>query len=119
MRQRRVSARQAHPVPQARAKPRGPFPPELYYSQPVVTDYEPDEEQFADGATAQNNYRPETLMRCRLCLCEVYESETSRHVCPDTNEAPDMTTDGVVLRDNIVVVLNPPPEPTEKEEKEE
>lgn len=82
MRQYRVQVRQAHPVPTKVERPRGPFPAELYASAGIVTDYVPEEDHSGPGATAQNNFHPEPLMRCINCSMQVFESQTARHVCP-------------------------------------
>lgn len=79
-----MATRQGHPVPTQVTAARGPFPAELYAHTPVITDYEPAVEEFPPGATAQNNFRPERLLTCRLCLAEVFESETADHVCEES-----------------------------------
>lgn len=84
MRQYRVATRQGHPVPSQVSPARGPFPPELYRHTEIVYDYEPAVPEFPPGATAQNNFQPERLLTCRLCLAEVYESQTPNHVCEET-----------------------------------
>ena len=53
----------------------------------IITEYE--SEQAADGAnfplgaTAQNNFRPEKMYRCRHCDARVAEHELEEHECDD------------------------------------
>lgn len=88
MREYRVQARQAHPVPDQVTAPRGPFPPELYAHQEIVTDYIPEGDDYLPGATAQNDYQPPRILTCRVCLAEVPEPETPFHTCPEEEETP-------------------------------
>ena len=86
---------QGHPVPTTGGGLKGPFPPELYTSMPVIEDYEQISgnggEEIPIGGTAQNNYRPHTpkpavaprLFRCKLCDDIVSEFELETHVCPE------------------------------------
>lgn len=107
-------APQAHAVPKTAARPRGPFPPELYLSAPVITDYIPEEDHSLPGATAQNGFKPERLLRCRICSTDVYESETGAHRCPE--EGPDMTTSKMRITDDISLTLNPTKTTTEEKD---
>jgi hypothetical protein len=81
----RVNAIQAHPVPDRVHAPRGPFPQELFREPEIVTEYvsESDEtgNNFELGATAQNNFKPEKILRCRSCHEKVLYSQTSSHSC--------------------------------------
>lgn len=91
----RIQTFQGHPVPTTGGGLKGPFPPELYTSMPVIEDYEQISgnggEEIPIGGTAQNNYRPHTpkpavaprLFRCRLCDDIVSEFELETHVCPE------------------------------------
>jgi hypothetical protein len=53
----------------------------------IVTEYDSEEDEgganFPLGATAQNNYRPEKVYRCRHCNSRVIESELDLHVCEE------------------------------------
>jgi hypothetical protein len=81
----RIQAKQAHPVPKTGMGARGPFPPELYTSMPVIEDYT---QQSGNGGpeipvegTAQNNFRAYKWFRCKVCNGFVHEPELSSHVC--------------------------------------
>ena len=84
----RVQTRQPHPVPDKKTAPRGPFPPELFFTTPICSDYEPQEDRYLPGATAQNDFKPDRLFRCRDCLMDVYESETPYHECLPPSPEP-------------------------------
>lgn len=85
MRIQRIPTKQGHKVPDTAHSPRGPFPAELYSSQPVVTDYVPVESGGPDlplGATAQNNFKPNVRwFRCNDCDELVSEHELETHTC--------------------------------------
>lgn len=78
---------QGHPVPDRPHAPRGPFPPELYATHGVETDYEPQsdsgEPDLPPGATAQNGYREVRFYRCRTCLGVVREHDLDMHECSE------------------------------------
>ena len=75
----RKQALQVHPVPDKVLDPRGPFPEDLF-SEPEII-FNNKEEEFAPGATAQNNFDPPKYLRCAYCHTRVLETETSNHKC--------------------------------------
>lgn len=85
----RVPTKQGHYVPARAHAPNGPFPAELYSSQPVVTDYIPIESggpELPEGATAQNNYKPpkpKRWFRCSDCDELLPESALDAHECDE------------------------------------
>lgn len=84
MRIERIVTRQGHPVPETAHHPKGPFPPELFQSPEVVTDYVPQPDGGADvpvGGTAQNNFAPIRWFRCKLCAEQLREAEVMGHDC--------------------------------------
>ena len=85
MRVQRVATKQGHPVPTKATYAQGPFPPELFRSSPVVTDYVPQAdgggEELPEEGTAQNNYRPYKWYRCRQCMEAVREDHLEAHTC--------------------------------------
>lgn len=85
MRIERIATKQGHAVPSAAHAPRGPFPPELFYAAPIVSDYEPQNDsgqpELPLGATAQNNYRGTRLFECSDCGATLTEQETYAHDC--------------------------------------
>lgn len=87
MRIQRIPSRQAHPVPETAARPRGPFPRELYESREIVTDYAPQSDGGGDPVpeegTAQNGYRAWRWFRCRQCLDAVREDWLDDHECEE------------------------------------
>jgi len=86
----RRQAIQVHPVPEKVMDPQGPFPRELFREERIVTEYASQyDEDGSDsplGATVQNNYKPERILRCSRCFAKVLESETKEHAC---DEGPD------------------------------
>ena len=74
---KRVFARQGRAVPKGYQSPRGPFPPELYASSPVVYDYD----DYGDSLhEALDNLR---MFRCKYCTEVLYEDELNSHDCED------------------------------------
>jgi|FreactcultureFD7_1027221.scaffolds.fasta_scaffold02346_2 hypothetical protein len=82
----RIITKQGHPVPSSSHAPRGPFPPELYAQEPVVTDYVPFDDEHPRGATAQNNFTSPKLFRCKECHVIVLEHEVPDHWCEEEGE---------------------------------
>lgn len=92
----RIATKQGHPVPDKAGPTRGPFPAELFRSSPVITNYESKTgnggPEIPDEGTAQNNYRPHRLFKCKLCADLVKEPDLKNHVClskEGTNEYGD------------------------------
>lgn len=82
MRVVRRPAYQAHAVPSTAMSPRGPFPPEVMASNPIVYGDEVDpDNDLPHGATAQNNYRGIQLLRCTSCGAVVPSDEADFHEC--------------------------------------
>lgn len=52
--------------------------PESFYAQEAMAE---DGSEFAEGATAQNNYRHPRVMVCTHCEARVLETKTGDHVC--------------------------------------
>jgi uncharacterized metal-binding protein YceD (DUF177 family) len=75
----RKQAVQTHPVPKKVTAPQGPFPSEMFAEPEIVSVSETQE--FEPGATVQNNFKPEKMLRCARCLARVKESETEEHIC--------------------------------------
>lgn len=84
-----VKAIQPHPVPSTVTEPKGPFPPELFYEERSVKDYEPafseDGANFPKGATAQNNFSEVRMLVCGSCLEKVLSTQTEEHSCGETS----------------------------------
>lgn len=79
----RRPAVQGHEIPQTAHQPKGPFPAELFHSNPIES-VEPDD---ADPwANAQNDYTSPTWLRCRACGDVMTESEADTHECGDGKE---------------------------------
>lgn len=87
MRIERIITKQGHPVPDTAHAPRGPFPPELFETMPVVTDYVPQPDsgdtEIPIGATAQNNFQAIKWFRCKLCTLTMNEHEVNDHDCEE------------------------------------
>ena len=87
MRIERIATRQGHPVPETAHAPKGPFPPELFQNEPVVTDYIPQPDggdiDIPIGGTAQNNFKPIKWFRCKICSTIISEHEVSEHPCKE------------------------------------
>jgi hypothetical protein len=86
MRIERIVTKQGHPVPETAHQPKGPFPPELFETAPVVTDYLPQPDRGVDvpiGGTAQNNFSAMRWFRCRVCETVLREPEVNDHNCED------------------------------------
>jgi hypothetical protein len=84
MRIERIVTKQGHPVPETAHQPKGPFPPELFESQGVVSDYVPQPDGGVEvpfGATAQNNFQPSRWFRCKICAEHLREAEVTDHDC--------------------------------------
>jgi hypothetical protein len=85
MRIERIITKQGHPVPKQATSPKGPFPPELFRSAPVVSDYIPQPDSgdidIPIGATAQNNFQPIQWYSCNVCNATINERELERHGC--------------------------------------
>jgi hypothetical protein len=89
----RIQTKQGHPVPRTALPPRGPFPSELYTSQPVVETYvgisgNGSPEVPAEG-TAQNNFTPYKWYRCKLCSELVRQDALADHICNEEEEEID------------------------------
>jgi hypothetical protein len=80
-----VQAIQAHPVPTHVHEPYGPFPSELFEDPEIVYEYQSEDDDGTTslplGATAQNNYKPEKVYRCRHCHARVAETDFEIHTC--------------------------------------
>jgi hypothetical protein len=84
MRIERIITRQGHPVPETAHQPKGPFPPELFESEGVVSDYVPQPDGGVEvpfGATAQNNFQASRWFRCKICAEHLREAEVMDHDC--------------------------------------
>lgn len=86
----RIQTKQGHPVPKTAGGARGPFPPELYRSLPVVEQYE---QRSGNGGpevpvegTAQNNFRPWRWFKCKSCEAFVHEPDLYEHKCATSEE---------------------------------
>ena len=77
----RIETKQGHPVPKSAGPAKGPFPPELYAQPEVITEYPPEIEDVPVGGTAQNNFRPPKVFKCRDCDELVLEYNISNHIC--------------------------------------
>ena len=80
---------QGHPVPKHVYYPddETPFDYDVTAESEINYDYaseSPDDgSNFAEGATAQNDFKPERLFRCKKCLIKLVESEIKLHICGD------------------------------------
>jgi len=87
MRIERIATRQGHPVPATAHAPKGPFPPELFQNDPVVTEYTPQpdggQEEIPLGGTAQNNFQAIKWFRCKICSTVISEHEVPGHPCKE------------------------------------
>jgi hypothetical protein len=86
MRIERIATRQGHPVPETAHQPKGPFPPELFESPQVISDYVPQPDggtAIPVGGTAQNNFTAVKWFRCRVCDDVLREQEVDDHNCED------------------------------------
>jgi len=77
----RQKAVQAHPIPKRVHAPHGPFPEELFDEPEIAYDTPLDGDEFEDGATAQNNFKPVKHYICKHCGERVTEDEIETHVC--------------------------------------
>lgn len=75
----RKQAIQTHPVPSKVSAPYGPFPHEMFDEPEIISATEYVE--FEPGATVQNNFKPEKMLRCARCQARVKETETETHIC--------------------------------------
>ena len=84
MRIERIVTRQGHPVHETAHQPKGPFPPELFDSPEVVSDYQPQPDggvEVPTGGTAQNSFTAQRWYRCKICLEPLREVEVMGHDC--------------------------------------
>lgn len=85
----RVFVKQGHPIPKTTGA-RGPFPPELYRSLPVVEEYEKISgnggPEIPVEGTAQNNFRPWKWFQCKVCQDYVHEPDLNTHECSDKDD---------------------------------
>jgi hypothetical protein len=72
----RLFAKQGHAVPTGVHSPRGPFPPELYQSSPVVYDN-------YQGDSLHETFDDVSLYRCKECGEVLYEDELDEHECEE------------------------------------
>lgn len=75
----RIQAVQAHPIPSRVSDPRGPFPEELLAEPEIIVPNTRDD--YAKGATVQNNFNPPRYLICGVCRAKVLQTETDKHVC--------------------------------------
>ncbi len=73
----RKFAVQGHAVPNGYQSPRGPFPPELYTSSPVVYDYDDHGDSLHE---ALDDLR---MFKCKDCGEILYEDELDEHSCEE------------------------------------
>lgn len=86
----RIPTKQGHPVPQSSQGRKGPFPPEIFMRPEVVHDYyRPGQDDIEEGATAQNNFKPPRVFKCRDCGVLVLEHEIPDHDCPEEDDEGD------------------------------
>jgi len=84
MRVERITTRQGHPVPKTAHAARGPFPPELFDTPELVSDYTPQPDGNHDaplGGTAQNNYASIKWFKCKDCNEILREMDIADHIC--------------------------------------
>jgi hypothetical protein len=87
----RIQTKQGHPVPKTALGTQGPFPRELYMSQPVnnnyvgVTGNGGPEVPF--GSTAQNNFQPLSWLRCSECRTVFKSTDADAHMCDEEMSA--------------------------------
>jgi hypothetical protein len=83
----RIQTKQVHPVPTTGGPAKGPFPPELFRSPPVIEHYESRTgnggPEIPDEGTAQNGFRAFKWFKCKLCETLVKEDELDSHKCPE------------------------------------
>lgn len=72
----RKFAVQGHPVPNGYARPRGPFPPELFAPNPRAEDLEKSDSLHE----ALDDIK---MFRCKVCGEFLYEDELENHVCDE------------------------------------
>jgi len=78
----RIETKQGHPVPRSSQAAKGPFPPEIFMRPEVVHEYfRPGQDDVVEGATAQNNFNPPKVFKCRDCSALVLEHEIPTHMC--------------------------------------
>ena len=86
----RIPTKQGHPVPSSAQPAKGPFPPDIFMRPEVVHDYyRPGQDDILDGATAQNQFRPPKVFKCRNCEELVLEHDIPKHECPEEDEDGD------------------------------
>jgi hypothetical protein len=79
----RVETKQGHPVPKSSHGARGPFPPEIFFRPEVISNYARPGDEILEGATAQNNFNPPKVFKCRDCSMLVLEHEIPDHECQE------------------------------------
>jgi hypothetical protein len=78
----RIPTKQGHPVPQSAGYAKGPFPPELFEKPEIIHDYfRPGQDDIVEGGTAQNNFNPPKVFKCRDCNEVVMEYDLENHMC--------------------------------------
>ena len=82
----RIYTKQGHPIPQSSQSAKGPFPPEIFMRPEVIHDYARPGDEILEGATAQNQFRPPKVFKCRNCEELVLEHEIPDHECPEEDE---------------------------------
>lgn len=80
MRVIRTPARQAHAVPDRAYRPGSPFDRGVMAQSRIVVE---DPEPTPYNSTSQNDFRGETLYRCRQCGATVAEPDLDIHVCEE------------------------------------
>lgn len=87
----RVFVKQGHPIPKTTGA-RGPFPPELYRSLPVVEEYQQISgnggPEIPVEGTAQNNFRAYKWFKCNRCQALVHEPDLNTHQCMAVQSYP-------------------------------
>jgi hypothetical protein len=83
----RIQTKQGHPLPKTAGYAQGPFPPELYRSQPVIEEYESitgnGGPEIPEGGTPQNNFQPLKWFKCKYCDDTIAENKLASHICPN------------------------------------
>jgi hypothetical protein len=89
MRIQRIATKQGHPVPKNAGYAQGPFPPELFQTPEVITDYLPFDQDLPEGATAQNNFTEPRKFRCKYCGVTVLMNQMGDHICEGLEDGED------------------------------
>lgn len=82
----RIPTKQGHPIPQSSQAAKGPFPPEIFFRPDVIHEYARPGDEIVEGATAQNNFKPPKIFKCRDCEALVYEVDIPTHECEEGEE---------------------------------